>query len=570
MAGAGDDGTNEDLLAELSSPGEPPDSGEVLPGSLGERYEVVARLGSGAFGDVFRALDRVLGREVAIKRIRGGAFADAAQWLEVEHRLIREAQVAARLRHPGIVTTHDIVSSGGSSFIVMEYVAGHTLQSLLAERGRFGPDETLRIVAQVASALDHAHAAGVVHRDVKPSNVMVEPSGQVKVMDFGIAKVDAGGQLTATGAIMGTPNYMSPEQARAEPVDARSDLFSLGCILYECLTGIRPFQADSLTGILLRVVAEEPPAADLNALGLPPAIQGVLSRAMAKDPAARFESGAALIDALCAAAGRMPPESGAHLAAPLTRVSQPRAGRTKASSSRRWRWLAGLAFALAGALTAGALAWRIAADPHAEGSPAGGPLVVQEPRGIVDRLLHRTPRLRVTIPAGTWLRLSLETPLSSENATAGQPVVASTVVGVRVGGLEVVPRGTRVAGRVQKALAAARSDGQGELVVAFESLALDGESITIATTPLTMRAPAPRREKPGRKNKVVGAVTGLIARIRGSNGTTEGGSAGTAAASSAGGREIVLREQAPLAVTLAEPVTFLRVKPGAATDTPPR
>ena len=204
---------------------------------LGDRYTPVARLGEGTFGEVFRARDGVLGREVAVKRVRLEAFSAPGQLEEVKARFLREAQVAARLRHPNIVTTYDIVSTPRSSFIVMELVEGRDLQSLLQERGRLGLNETLDILGQVAAALDHAHVNGVVHRDIKPANIMIEPSGQVKVMDFGIAKVEQGGNLTSTGLIMGTPNYMSPEQAKGLKVDARADVFSLGCVLYECVSG---------------------------------------------------------------------------------------------------------------------------------------------------------------------------------------------------------------------------------------------------------------------------------------------------------------------------------------------
>jgi serine/threonine-protein kinase len=250
----------------------------------------VARLGAGAFGEVHRAHDRLLGRDVAIKRIRLESFAEPARLEEVKKRFLREAQVAARLRHRNIVTTHDIVSSSGTSFIVMELVLGRTLQSLLQERGRLGLEETIRILEQVAAALDHAHESGVVHRDVKPANVMIEPSGHVKVMDFGIAKLEAAASLTSTGSLMGTPNYMSPEQAQGKKVDARSDLFSLGCVLYECLTGARPFQSPSVPEILVKVLTEEPPPVNFEVLGLPRELGLVLRRAMAKEPSSRYPS----------------------------------------------------------------------------------------------------------------------------------------------------------------------------------------------------------------------------------------------------------------------------------------
>ncbi|HYN02682.1 MAG TPA: serine/threonine-protein kinase, partial [Vicinamibacteria bacterium] len=285
-------------LPELPVPGGAPSPGDqTLAGLLGERYRAVGRLGAGAFGEVYRAHDSVLGRDVAIKRIRLEAFVEAAQLADVKRRFLREAQVAARLRHPNIVTTHDIVATP-ETFIVMELVEGQTLQALLQARQRLPLDETIGLLAQAALALDHAHANQVVHRDVKPGNIMIEPSGHVKVMDFGIAKSEAGTNLTSTGSIMGTPNYMSPEQAQGLKVDGRSDLFSLGCVLYECLTGSKPFQGESITAILLKILREEPPLVDFAGTGLPRGIDAVLRRTMAKDPAARYASGAELVDAL--------------------------------------------------------------------------------------------------------------------------------------------------------------------------------------------------------------------------------------------------------------------------------
>jgi len=241
-------------LPELTVPDAP---GTMTLGGLpGDRYRPVARLGAGAFGEVFRARDALLGRDVAVKRIRLDAFAEPAQLEEVKQRFVREAQVAARLHHPNIVTVHDIVATGTTSLIVMELVEGETLQSRLRARGRLDLPETIRVLGQVASALDHGHANQVVHRDVKPANIMVEPSGRVKVMDYGIAKLETAANLTSTGLIMGTPNYMSPEQARGLKVDGRSDLFSLGCVLYEWLTGRRPFQAESVSGILVKIRTE--------------------------------------------------------------------------------------------------------------------------------------------------------------------------------------------------------------------------------------------------------------------------------------------------------------------------
>ena len=572
-AGAGGDGSED--LPELTIADPPAAPGDAtLAGLLGERYRVVSRLGSGAFGDVFRAHDGVLGRDVAIKRIRLESFAEPAQLDEVKQRFLREAQVAARLRHPNIVTTHDIASSPASSFIVMELVEGRTLQSLLAERGRLPLDETAALLAQVAAALDHAHAGGVVHRDVKPANVMVEPSGHVKVMDFGIAKAEAGANLTATGLIMGTPNYMSPEQARGAKVDARSDLFSLGCVLYECLTGRRPFEAESVTAILVRIVTEEPPAVDLAAIGVPPEVGDVLRRSVAKEPAARFASGAELIAALRAAGG-LPAEgaatsgswpaatSPAQAAGPArpdataTVVSQRLARVVARTGGRR-----ATAVAAAGLLLAAAAGWWVlGARPR---QPAVGALVVEEPVGVLGRLFGRAPRLLVTLREQTPLRLALETPLNSQTAAAGDAISAETTSAVRVEGVEALPLGSRLTGRLSRAASAGQAGGRGELTLEFDSVTLpDGSRFDLRTTPLAIRAPAAARKKENAivtgLSEVGAAVGGLLGGRRGERtGGVVGGAAGAVYFSGTEGREVTLPAHASLSVETAEPATITR------------
>jgi serine/threonine-protein kinase len=572
-SGGGDSGE----LPELTVPEAPAAPGAAtLAGLLGERYRTVARLGAGAFGEVYRAHDNVLGRDVAIKRIRLEAFVEPAQLEEVKQRFLREAQLAARLRHANIVTTHDIVSSPRTSFIVMELVEGRTLQALLEARGRLPLDEASRLLGQVAAALDHAHASGVVHRDVKPANVMVEPSGHVKVMDFGIAKAEAGGNLTATGLIMGTPNYMSPEQARGGKVDARSDLFSLGCVLYECLTGVKPFQADTVTAILVRILTEDPPPVDFDATGLPRAVGEVLRRAMAKDPAARFASGSETIAALGAAGGLQPvspapplrqtgtptavPASGP-LAAPgdsatdaPTVVSRAPQG---AVGARRRTALAAVAVL---ALAAGGY-WLVAG---ARPRPTGGALVVEEPVGFFGRLLGREPRLLVTLPAGTSLRLTLVTPLSSETAGAGDALSAETTSAVRIEGVEALPTGSQLAGRVTQAASAAAAGGRGEMTLEFDSVTLpEGGRYSLRTRPLSLRAPAIARRRENALvaglSEVGAAVGGLLGGRKGASaGGVVGGAAGAAYVTSEKGRDVTLPARASLSVETAEPTTLRR------------
>ena len=271
----------------------------LLAETIGPRYELVSRLGAGAFGDVFKALDTSLDRDVAIKRVRLDTFTDPANRDEVRNRFIREAKLAAKLNHPNIVTIYDIVDATTAHFIIMEFVDGPTLQHEIKRKKRLTLDETTQILTQAADALDHAHQHTIVHRDVTPANIMLESSRWVKMADFGTARSETSSNITTTGIILGTPNYMSPEQARGETtIDRRSDLFSLGCILYECLSGKKPFRAESQIATLMRIVNEEHPKLDHEALGLHGDISGLMSKALSKDPNKRFSSATELVQAL--------------------------------------------------------------------------------------------------------------------------------------------------------------------------------------------------------------------------------------------------------------------------------
>lgn len=274
-----------------------------LEKAFGDRYELVERLGSGAYGVVYHALDTMLDRDVAIKQVRLDKFQNTDQAEQMKRRAQREAKMAAKLRHPNIVAIHDIVHSDNSTLIIMEFVDGDNLEIKLQQRQHLSLEETLALVAQTAGALDHAHAQGVVHRDIKPANLMIDGNGQVKITDFGIAKSQGGTEMTsnitATGTVLGTPYYMSPEQARGEALlDGRSDLFSLGCVAYECLAGRRPFLGKSVVEVLLQIVNGEPGEIDYDALLLNPDLETVLSRALSKRAATRYPSAGELVEAL--------------------------------------------------------------------------------------------------------------------------------------------------------------------------------------------------------------------------------------------------------------------------------
>ena len=273
-------------------------------GKIG-RYVIQGELGRGAMGVVYRALDPAIGRTVAVKTIRIGQFNDEREIKQVQDRMMREAQAAGILSHPNIVTIYDIQHENDTAFIFMEYVDGDTFEKLLHSDTAIDGLVILRLLKQAAEALDYAHQRGIIHRDVKPANIMVRRDGVAKIADFGIARMQSH-SLTQTGQILGTPNYMSPEQISGKPVDGRADQYSLAVMLYEVLTGERPFVADSLPTLLFRVVSEAPqPAPHFNPT-LSPAIDAVLQRALAKAPADRFPSCSEMMHALESACENTP------------------------------------------------------------------------------------------------------------------------------------------------------------------------------------------------------------------------------------------------------------------------
>ena len=257
------------------------------------RYEVLNELGKGAMGVVYLAKDPVIGRLVAVKTIRTSQSGDDdSESREFRERFVREAQTAGILSHPNIVTIHDIGEDTESrtSFIAMEYIDGRNLKSLITDKKKFSWDEVADFIAQIGEALDYAHRKGIIHRDVKPANIMLTTDGKIKITDFGIAKV-ASSNLTTTGQFLGTPNYMSPEQVSGAPVDGRSDIFSLGVVLYELLTNRKPFQGDNLTAISYKIVHEDfVLPGDLSA-DVPQEFNSIVARAMAKDPWNRYQRG---------------------------------------------------------------------------------------------------------------------------------------------------------------------------------------------------------------------------------------------------------------------------------------
>ena len=251
------------------------------------RYEIISELGRGAMGVVYRARDTQIGRVVALKVIHT-ANASPEDVERYKQRFRREAQAAGRLTHPGIVTIHDIAEDeSGRPYIVMEYIDGKPLNLLLGPTVQLPFELLLDIGIQVAEALDFAHRNGIVHRDIKPPNILVTADGHAKIADFGIARLE-GTDLTQEGTSLGTPSYMSPEQFRGGSVDGRSDIFSLGAVLYWMFTGKKPFPGDTVTITSFQVAFENPVPPSLAKTDLPPAIDEILSRCLAKSPAGRY------------------------------------------------------------------------------------------------------------------------------------------------------------------------------------------------------------------------------------------------------------------------------------------
>jgi len=256
---------------------------------LGDRYRLQRELATGGMGTVWEAADVVLGRRVAVK-ILSRPLASDERFVE---RFRREARAAAGLSHPNVAHIFDYGEDGDTRFIVMELLSGETLADRLLRQGRLDPSEAAAIAAQVADALDEAHRAGIVHRDVKPANIMLTPDGGVKVMDFGIAAAGRSSSLTATGAMIGTATYMSPEHATGGRVTPASDVYSLAVVLYEMLTGARPFERDTpIATAMAHVNVDPPPIRDL-APWVPASLATAVEQGMAKDPAARPRSAAA-------------------------------------------------------------------------------------------------------------------------------------------------------------------------------------------------------------------------------------------------------------------------------------
>ncbi len=279
------------------------------------RYELESTLGRGAMGVVYLARDPIIGRKVALKTLR--LDLDEAMADEFRERFIREARAAGRLNHPGLVTIHDVGEDKetGLVFIAMEYLTGRNLKDIMAAGQRFRPAEAARIAADLALALDYAHSMKVVHRDIKPANIILTNQRQIKITDFGVARLESS-NLTVQGQFIGTPNFMSPEQVRGETIDGRSDIFSLGVVLFELLTAQRPFSGDTMHEVTMKIVQAPTPIPSTLCKDLPPAFNPIVMKCLMKDPAKRFQTGGELAQVLGALADSLGPQEQAAAAKP--------------------------------------------------------------------------------------------------------------------------------------------------------------------------------------------------------------------------------------------------------------
>lgn len=450
------------------------------------RYELVHVLGRGAMGLVYEGRDPRLGRKVAIKTILKTHLADPALAREYSSRFVREAQAAARLAHPNIVTVHDFGEDDEVSYLVMEFIEGRELAQLFDERTPFDLASTVRIVCDLLEALAYAHDHGVVHRDVKPANVMIDTAGRVKLTDFGVARlVDSNADRTLPGTMVGTPSYMSPEQVQGLAVGSRTDLFAVGIVLYQFLTGSRPFSGGGPWEIQRQIVHDQPRAPSMVNPALPAALDAVMQRALAKDPHDRYPDARAFAADLQRAAGvaadrdpsrsdtpagrgasstnptptrpgsfgnpsapadppsaatlpielpapRRPaapthaPEPRAAVESPPDEYTVPIAGPVPPDGARRWRWV--VLWALAGVAGMALLWFRIPSRPSEPTQPAAAPAsaAASAATGPSAAASRTTPAVGIAPPSSTTQGLASAPALPESPGRQVAPTTMST------------------------------------------------------------------------------------------------------------------------------------------------
>jgi serine/threonine-protein kinase len=576
------------------------------------RYEIVSELGRGAMGVVFLANDPHLHRQVAVKTctLPDGITEDLAR--QFRERFLREARAAASLSHPGIVTVYDAGQdeATGVSYIAMEYVKGQTLKQRLESGPRPDPAWIVEFGAVLADALHTAHSKGIVHRDIKPANILIrEGDGAVKLADFGVARLKAS-DLTQTGASIGSPGYMSPEQVRGGALDGRSDLFSLAVVLYEAFCGKRPFRGDDLVSLAFSIAHDTQVPLARQLQGCPAGLDSFFDKALSKDPDTRFPDGAAFKEAFRKVGARSA-QGGAErtvvdastmamaVGAGQTRPMRPgRMQKNQASGGpppARRRWLRGaslaaLALLVAGAVTAAYLKVGRAASmnrpvaaqdisqaapppvdrPAAPSGEAPSPQPRREAAAVEVEPVPAPPRIpripaniQVTVPEGTEIHLSLEAGVGSASSHVGDRITARIVDPVIAGERVALPAGSMVHGSVSDAVPATKGLRQkaGGLTLFFDRVVTPigaGASISESLTRIG--------EGSGKKTAAAiggGAAGGaLLGRVLGHSnrkaavGSVLGGAIGTGIAAGTRGNDVDLPAGSPLTIILSRPLTI--------------
>jgi predicted Ser/Thr protein kinase len=333
------------------------------------QYRVLERLGTGGMGCVYRAFDEMLGREVALK-VRETTEDSSA-------RFRAEAAALARLSHPGIATVYELVEDESRLVMTMEFVRGQTLQHLLGQVGVFAPRRAAELCMQALVALEHAHAAGVVHRDLKPGNLMITDSGSIKIVDFGIARLDGTMNLTIAGTMLGTPAYMAPEQVLGHPIDARADLYAMGLVFFRLVTAALPFKADTPFEMAQSQVRDAPATASSVRPDLPPWVDEILTRALAKKPGDRFQSAMEFHEAFARAIADAPSQDVVPRAEATEVMARPETGAARRPPRTLWLTAAAVVVLAAGWMLIDAAASHGPASPtpaFADASPEAAPV----------------------------------------------------------------------------------------------------------------------------------------------------------------------------------------------------
>jgi len=502
---------------------------ELVREQLKEEYEILEELGRGGMAIVFKARERQLERDVAIKVLPFSLSFDK----EFVERFQREARTSAKLEHPNIIPIYRVGKSGRVIFFVMKFLRGKPLSSVLAARGTLAPAEIRQVLAQVARALAYAHRSGIVHRDIKPDNIMFDEHGLAMVTDFGIAKAATGGKLTGTGMSIGTPHYMSPEQARAQPLDGRSDLYSLGVVAYQCLTGGVPFDGEDSFAIGYKHIMEELPTPSLETPDKRSLFE-IIRKMMAKLPDERFQDADDLVQALeggafaplaiATAPTRAIPSLSKLTAAPTTPL--PKAGRPGAPGEHHrsvaaavsiWLFIV-LSLAGGGGFYAYKKGWLLATPGPATGardSTARGTSAAADSAGRADTsaalasddaggTAHDTSRSpQPPPPPGTPARLTLQgVPQGARVTLNGQPVRGPQLdvppgvykLAVRAGGYQpyerqvVVPPGAPLTVRVELQAAVEDAESSGGPCDAYGP-AYNQDKICFDTRPIPLQPP---------------------------------------------------------------------------------